>query len=201
MRVYGLTGGIATGKSTVEDSLRGLGIPTLDADQFSRQVMEPGQLCHRDIVEEFGEEILDRERRIDRQALGHIVYRDAERRKRLEELTHPRIWSAIWKEVSRHEREGASIVIVSAALMVETHYHERFDGVIVVSCGPEEQLLRVMDRDRLTREQATRIIETQMPLNDKIAVADWVIDTNRSRQETAHQVRELVGKLREIAPA
>ncbi len=197
MKVYGLTGGIATGKSTVEDSFRGLGVPTLDADQYSRLVMQKGQLCYRDIVEEFGEGILDRERRIDRRALGHIVYRDAERRKRLEELTHPRIWSAIWKDASRHEREGEPFVIVSAALMVETNYHPRFDAVIVVSCGPEEQLLRVMDRDQLTREQATRIIETQMPLSDKVAVADWIIDTNGSRDETAMQVRELVQKLRE----
>ncbi len=197
MWVIGLTGGIASGKSTVEELLRGHGIPTIDADQVSRRVMRRGQPAYREIVEEFGAGILDRERRIDRRALGRVVYRDAARRRRLEEITHPRIWTAIWKQVSRLERQGEPLVVVSAALMVESGFHTRFDQVVVVSCGPEEQLLRVMDRDGFTREQACRRIEAQMPLSDKVAVADHVIDTSGTKERTAEQVTRLVSRWRQ----
>lgn len=197
MKVYALTGGIATGKSTVEEALRGLGVPSLDADHFARVVVEPGQPAYREIVEEFGPEVLDGERRIDRRALGRVVYRDAERRRRLEEITHPRIWSAIWKQCARLERQGEPIAVVSAALLVESAYHTRFDGVVVVHCPPEEQLRRIRDRDGFTEEQARRRVEAQMPIGDKIAIADWLIDTSGTREETARQVAELVAKWRD----
>jgi len=192
MKVYALTGGIATGKSTVEEALRGLGIPTLDADVVAREVVEPGLPAYREIVEEFGRSVLDEERRLDRRALGRVVYRDAEKRKRLEQITHPRIWASIWKKCADLERAGEPIVVVSAALLVESGYHTRFDGVVVVRCTPDEQLRRIMNRDGFTEEQARRRIEAQMPIGDKVAVADWIIDTEGTKHETAARAAELV---------
>jgi len=197
MKVYGLTGGIATGKSTVEEALRGLGVPSLDADHYARAVVEPGLPAYREIVEEFGREVLDDEQRIDRAALGREVYRDADSRRRLEELTHPRIWTAIWKECARLEHRGAPIAVVSAALLVESGYHTRFDGMLVVHCPPEEQLRRIQTRDGFTAEQALRRVEAQMPISDKIAIADWLIDTTGTRAETALLVAALVRRWRE----
>lgn len=201
MKVYGLTGGIATGKSTVEQALRGLGIPTLDADVFARRVVEPGQPAHAEIAEEFGPGVLDTAGRIDRPALARLVYRDPVKRHRLEQITHPRIMGAIWDEVTRLEREDHPIVVVSAALLVEAGYHRRFDGLVVVWCGAEEQMTRVVARDELDETQARRRIEAQMPMGDKIAVADWTIDTNGTRGQTAEQVLALVQEWRRAIPS
>ncbi len=192
MKVYGLTGGIATGKSTVEEVLRGLGIPTLDADRYARVVVEPGEPAHRDIVDEFGDAVLDGDGRIDRAALASVVYRDPVRRHRLEQITHPRIMGAIWDEVARLEAQGHPIVVVSAALLVETGYHRQFDGLLVVWCERDEQLRRIISRDELNEVQALRRTEAQMPMGDKVAVADWTLDTNGTKGETTEKVLALV---------
>jgi len=196
MKVYGLTGGIATGKTTVEEALRSVGIPTFDADQFARLVVEPGQPAHREIVEEFGLAVLDDSGRIDRSALGRVVYRDAALRKRLEEITHPRIMGAIFDRVAELGRTGEAIAVVSAALLVEANFVDRFDGLVVITCSPAEQLRRIMARDGFSEAQARRRIEAQMPLGDKVAMADWVIDTNGPREHTTTQVEDLVRRWR-----
>ena len=196
MKVYGLTGGIASGKTTVEQALRSLGIPTFDADQFARAVVEPGEPAYLEIVEEFGSGILDADGRVDRRALGRVVYRDPALRRRLEAITHPRIMGAIFDRVAELGRTGESIAVVSAALLVEADFVDRFDGLVVITCSPAEQLHRIMDRDRFTEAQARRRIEAQMPLGDKVAVADWVVDTNGPREHTTTQVEDLVQRWR-----
>ncbi len=202
MKVYGLTGGIATGKSTVEEVLRGLGIPTLDADRYARVVVEPGQPAHDEIVAEFGAEVVDGDGRIDRPALARVVYRDPVRRHRLEQITHPRIMGAIWDEVARLGEEGHPIVVVSAALLVETGYHRQFDGLLVVWCDRREQLRRIVHRDGLSDGAARRRVEAQMPMGDKVAVADWNIDTDGTKGETTEKVLDLVHRWRrDLAPA
>lgn len=198
MKVYGLTGGIATGKSTVEEVFRGLGIPTLDADRYARTVVEPGQPAHGEIAAEFGDEVLDGDGRIDRAALARVVYRDPVRRHRLEQITHPRIMGAIWDEVARLDRAGHPIAVVSAALLVETGYHRQFDGLIVVWCDRDEQMHRIVARDGFDRAQARRRVEAQMPMGDKVAVADWSIDTNGTKGETTEKVLALVHEWRRL---
>jgi dephospho-CoA kinase len=192
VRTYGLTGGIATGKSTVEAVLRGLGVPTFDADQYARRVVEPGQPAYREIVAAFGEGVLQPDGAIDRAALGRVVFRDAAARAHLEQITHPRIMGTIFDEAARLGEQGEPMVVASAALLYEAKFQHRFDGVVVVWCEPDEQLRRIMERDRFTAEQARRRIEAQMPINDKVALADWVIDSNGSKDATAAQVADLV---------
>ena len=196
MKTYGLTGGIATGKTSVERILRSLGIPTFDADEYARKVVEPGQPALREIVEEFGSGVLHPDGTLDRQALGHIIYGDEAKRRRLERITHPRIMGTIFDEVATLGRAGVPIVVVSAALLFEAGYETKFDGVLVVSCSSAEQLQRIMDRDGYTEQQAMRRIEAQMPLGDKAALADWLVDTSGTREETAVLVGALVRRWR-----
>ena len=161
------------------------------------RVVEPGQPAHREIVAEFGEEVVDADGRIDRPALARVVYRDPVRRHRLEQITHPRIMGSIWDEVARHEQEGHPIAVVSAALLVEAGYHRRFDGLVVVWCHADEQLARIVSRDDLDEVQARRRVEAQMPMGDKLAVADWTIDTNGTKGQTTQQVLALVQEWRD----
>ncbi len=196
MRRFGLTGGIATGKTTVEGVLRDLGVPTFDADQYARRVVEPGQPAHAEIVETFGPSVLDETGAIDRAALGRLVFRDTDARARLERITHPRIMGTIFAEAAALGEQGEPITVVSAALLFEAHFQDQFDGVLVVWCDPEEQLRRIMERDAFNAEQARLRIEAQMPINDKVALADWVIDTNGTKDETATQVQALVRRWR-----
>ena len=196
MKTYGLTGGIATGKTSVEGVLQSLGIPTFDADQYARQVVEPGQPALREIVGEFGGGVLHEDGTLDRQALGHIIYDDEAKRRRLERITHPRIMGTIFDEVAELGRAGVPIAVVSAALLFEAGYESEVDGVLVVSCSSAEQLRRIMARDGFTEQQARRRIEAQMPLSDKAALADWLIDTSGTREQTAVLVEALVRRWR-----
>jgi dephospho-CoA kinase len=160
-------------------------------------VVEPGRPAYVDIVETFGDEVLAEDGTLDRAALGRVVYRDESLRRRLEEITHPRIMGTIFEEVDRMGARGASLAVVSAALLVEAGFVDRFDGLLVVWCDPDEQLRRIMERDSFTEAQARMRIEAQMPVADKVARADWVIHTNGSREDTAVQVRDLVARWRD----
>jgi len=196
MKVYGLTGGIATGKSTVEGVLRDLGIPTFDADEYARKVVEPGQPAYHEIVGAFGDGVLAPDGTLDRKALGQVVYGDPAKRRRLERITHPRIMGTIFDEVAELGRAGEPIAVVSAALLFEAGYHDDFDGVLVVTCTAAEQLRRIIERDGFTEEQARQRIEAQMPLGDKAALADWLIDTSGDREQTAERIEALVRRWR-----
>lgn len=169
----------------------------MDADQYARLVVEPGRPAYVDIVETFGEDVLAEDGTLDRAALGRVIYRDAELRRRLEEITHPRIMGAVFDEVARMGARGAPTAVVSAALLVEADFVDQFDGLLVVWCHPDEQLRRIMERDDFTEQQARMRIEAQMPVADKVARADWVIHTNGSRDDTLAQVRELVALWRD----
>jgi len=196
VKTYGLTGGIATGKTSVEGILQSLGIPAFDADAYARRVVEPGQPAYAEIVEAFGRGVLQRDGAIDRQALGRVVYADAAKRALLERITHPRIMGTIFDEVALLRRAGEPITVISAALLFEAGYHTRLDGVLVVTCSAAEQLMRIMERDGFTESQARQRIEAQMPLGDKAALADWLIDTSGPREETARLVEALVQRWR-----
>jgi dephospho-CoA kinase len=193
MRVVGLTGGIASGKSTVARMLADLGAQIVDADQVARQVVEPGEPAYEEIVAAFGKEVLlpDGQGMIDRKKLGAMVFADPEKRKRLNAITHPRIAAETQKRLMALGAAGQRVAVYEAALLVENGVHRGLGGLIVVACSEMEQITRIMRRDNLSQEEAVQRVRAQAPLSDKVAVATWVIDTNGSLEATKKQVEKV----------
>lgn len=202
MLKVGLTGGIATGKSYVVSVLRELGCEVIDADAVAHQVMEPGQVAYQEIVAHFGCEILAPDQKIDRAKLGAIVFADAEQRQRLNAIVHPRVFEAQAQWMAGiADRHPEAIVIIEAALMIETGSYKRFDKLVVVYCEPELQLARLMERNQLPREQAQARIAAQLPSAEKLKYADYRIDTSLSFEDTRRQVQALYAQLRTLPSA
>lgn len=201
MIVAGLTGGIATGKSLVASMLRDEGIPVFDADQTAREIVEPGKPAWEEIVKTFGEGVLAADRTLDRAKLASIVFSDADKRKALEAITHPRIREAIAKNILDVAMKGGDIAVVDAALMIETGWAKDFAGVIVVDVPADVQLARLKARDKVAEEDAKKRIAAQMPLAEKRKHATWVIENGGTKEETRAQVKALAAALREKAKA
>ncbi len=192
MRV-GLTGGVASGKSTVAAVLRDLGAVVIDADELAREVVEPGTPGLAAVVEEFGEEVLSDEGHLDRAALGAVVFADEERRRRLESILHPLI-RARGAELEAEAAVG-SIVVHDIPLLVESGQADRFDAVLVVDVPVQEQVERMV-RDRgWTREDAEARVAAQADREERRAVATYVIDNTGTRDDLRERVTEVVGKL------
>ncbi|HEV8440558.1 MAG TPA: dephospho-CoA kinase [Methylomirabilota bacterium] len=192
----GLTGGIATGKSTVSTMFAHLGGRIVDADLLAREVVAPGQRAHAEIVQEFGGEVLQTDGYLDRKRLGAIVFGDPQKRKRLEELTHPAIRARQQRILSVYEEEAfEGVVIWDAALLIEGGGAATMDRVVVVIADPETELRRLVARDGLAEADARQRIASQMPLAEKVKLADYVIDNSGTRAETERRVREVYGAL------
>ena len=192
----GLTGGIATGKSTVAGFFRARGIPVVDADQIARDVVAPGQPAFVEIVNTFGAEFLGPDGGLDREKLGAKVFGDADARATLEGITHPRIAEASSTRLREEAASGAPYVMYEAALLVENGSHRAFGALVVVSLEAEQQLARLMARSGLDEASARARIASQLPLADKIAVADFVIRNEGAIPETEAQVAEVDAALR-----
>jgi dephospho-CoA kinase len=199
----GLTGGIGCGKSTVAAMMRKLGCHVLDADELAHRLIEPEQPAYRDIVREFGPEILDAAGRIDRGKLGAIVFADADRRAKLESFIHPRIFEARTNELRALEAaDPRGVAIVEAALLIEAGYYKQLDRLVVVWCRPEQQLARLTDPAfgrNMRPDQAKSRIATQLDLNEKRKLADDQIDCTGTVEDTERQVTALVQKLKRLA--
>jgi dephospho-CoA kinase len=196
----GLTGSIAVGKSFVSSVLAGLGCHVLDADETAREVVAPGTEGLRAVAAAFGADVLDAEGRLDRARLGSIVFADGEKRKLLNSILHPLIIAAQDGWLREREREDPKgIAVIDAALMIETGSFERFDKIVVVHCRPDVQLERLMRRSGLTREEAARRIAAQMPQEEKMRRADFLIDTSAGFDDTRRQVEQVYEKLRGLA--
>ena len=189
----GLTGNIAVGKSCAAARFAELGASVIDADSVSRELMEPGAQVYFRVVEAFGPEILQKDGTIDRRRLGGVVFASEESRRLLESIAHPAIGDAIAMKIAENE---ADIVIVDAALMIETGGYKEYDRLIVVACSPATQLARLMARDGLTESEARARIAAQMPTDEKIRFADHVIDTSGSLESTLEQVDGIYRKLK-----
>lgn len=190
--LVGLTGGMATGKSTVSALFAHLGARIIDADLLARDVVAPGQRAHAEIVQAFGPEVLQDDGYLDRKRLGAIVFADADKRKRLEEITHPAIRVRQQRILSVYEEEAfEGVVIWDAALLLESGSATGMDRVVVVFADPATELSRLMARDGLGEEEARRRIASQMPVAEKAKLADYVIDNSGSRAETERRVREV----------
>lgn len=196
MRVFGLTGGICSGKSTVARLFREEGIPVVDADRISRDITRPATPAYDEIVRRFGPEILLPDGRIDRKKLGSIVFADPEQRALLEAITHPGIADGIRDAVLGLAAEGHSIAVVEAALIHEKGRRGTFHAVIGVRCDRGAQVDRLMRRDAVSREEALRVVSSQMDPEEKARASDYVIDNSGDLAGTRAQVRALVRKLR-----
>lgn len=184
MITVGLTGGISTGKSTVADILRReLNVPVVDADQVARAVVAPGTDGLARIVEAFGTTVRLPDGSLDRKALGAIVMADPDRRRVLEAITHPLIREEIEARLTALEKTGAAVVVVEAALMVETGSYALYDRLMVVTCDPETQLARLIAREGLAADEARRWIASQLPLSQKEALADVVVRNDGGRED------------------
>lgn len=180
MLKIGLTGGIACGKSTVAGILKDIGVPVLDADQVARDVVAVGTEGLEEIKEHFGATICLDNGELDRTKLRDIIINNPEQKKRLESITHPRIFMQMMQWQQRQEQDGHQVTLTEAALMVETGSYKMYDALIVTTCNLDIQLDRLMNRNKIPVETAQKWIASQMPLANKIAVANVVIENNDS---------------------
>jgi dephospho-CoA kinase len=195
----GLTGGIASGKSTVTVFLRDRDCQVLDADSLTHELLEPGQDAYDEVVREFGEGILAPGGAVDRKKLGAIVFSDAQKRQHLNHILHPRIQDIVAKWFAALNRPGGpDLAFEDAALILESGARKNFDRVVVCWCRPEQQMERLRERG-LSVEDAQRRIAAQMPIDEKRRLADEVIDCSGSIDETEREVERVLVKLKEAA--
>jgi dephospho-CoA kinase len=198
-RVFGLTGGIGTGKSTVARLFAARGVPVVDADALARQVVAPGTVGNAEVAAAWPQTI-GADGAIDRKRLAAIVFADPAARARLEAITHPLIQQASAARLTDLAGEGHTLALYEAALLVESGRWQDFDGLIVVTASPETQIARAVARGGITREEAEARVRAQLPTAEKLRVATHVIDNDGDLAATERQVDELLAQLRPRGP-
>ncbi|MFQ5788810.1 MAG: dephospho-CoA kinase, partial [Thermodesulfobacteriota bacterium] len=199
MKIIGLTGNIASGKTEVANIFKDLGAKVIDADQIAREIVKPGEVAWLEITDEFGREILNSDGTINRQKLGEIVFNDKLKREKLNRITHPTIIATIKERIETYEEERVKVVIIEAALIVEKGgLKDLIDDLIVVTADRETQIKRIISRDGLKREEALSRIKSQMPATQKIQHATHVIDNSGTLAKTKNQVEQLWKKITTI---
>jgi dephospho-CoA kinase len=196
----GLTGGLATGKSLVAGELGRLGCFVIYADKLGHEVMRPGGPAYQPIVDVFGPDILQKNGLIDRQRLGAIVFADPLKLAQLNAIVHPAVF-ARENELAAEaaDRNPGAIVVIEAAILIETGRYRALDRLIVTVCPEETQIARSMKRDGLSREEVVKRIERQLPLREKLQYADYVIDTGGSKEDAVAQVLNVYESLKDYA--
>ncbi len=192
----GLTGGIASGKTTVARILSEHGAFVLHADELAHEVIAPGGVAYEAVIEQFGREILDERGYINRSTLGRMVFHDAEAREQLNAIVHPAVRSEYANRIAEYVPLGhAPIAVFDAALLVEAGIHTEFQRLIVTSCDHGAQIRRLLQRNNLSVEEAQTRIDTQLPLERKLAFADYVIDTGETLRSTRMQTDKVYTQL------
>ena len=186
--MIGLTGGIASGKSTAARTLAELGARIVDADQVARDVVAPGQPALAEIVRTFGEEMLQPDGTLERKRLGAVIFADADKRRALNAITHPRIAAETQARLAALRAESVPVAVYEAALLVENGVHKGLDGLLVVVCDEATQLARLMGRDGYVEADARARIAAQAPMAEKVAAATWVVDTSGPLADTKKQL-------------
>ncbi|KAJ7031129.1 dephospho-CoA kinase-domain-containing protein [Mycena alexandri] len=195
MLVVGLTGGIATGKSSVSNLLKSKQIPVVDADILARQVVEPGTPALAKIVSFFGPEILQSDGTLDRKKLGSVIFNDEVKRRKLNSIVHPAVRRAMLWGVIKHWLRGSKYCILDVPLLIEGGLWKLVGQVVVVHCSAEVQLERLMERDNSSREDATSRLNSQLAIAEKVQYADRIVDNSGSVQDLEAHVNELVESL------
>ncbi len=197
--LLGVTGGIATGKSTVAAMLEELGAPVIDFDDLTRIVQEPDKPAWKDIVSFFGEQVLHEDKTLNREKLREIVFQDIDKRKKLESFTHPRISVEFFKLVEQYtSKDPDAIIQVVIPLLIEANMQSMFDNLLMVYVNEEEQLKRLIERDNNSKELAMNIIKSQMSVEEKKGYCDLIIDNSGTIDETREMVKDLWEKLKII---
>jgi len=200
MLIIGLTGGVASGKTAVSGVLKEEGAYIIDADQIARELVQPHQPAWNELVRTFGEEILQEDRSIDRKKLADRVFADPNQRKLLDQILHP----LITEEMDRRTKEigqknPQAIVVIDAPLLIEVGYHRQVDKVMVVTSTQAQQVERLKGRDGISFEEALRILSSQMPIEEKVKLADFVIRNEGSLAEVRKRTKEVFRELKKIA--
>ncbi|MGE3979016.1 MAG: dephospho-CoA kinase [Nitrospira sp.] len=199
MILVGLTGGVATGKSTVAKMFKSYGAVVIDADELAREVVQPGKPAWRDIISRFGKSVLNSDRTINRQALGQIVFHDGTELRKLEQMIHPRVaqkQARLTRQAA--QRDPYAVVIYDVPLLFEAGIDKRVDKTVVVTSDRETQIMRLKRRNGLTRVEALRRIRSQMPLAMKRLRADYVLDGTKHRQSLSRDVSRLFEDFRSL---
>lgn len=190
--IIGLTGGIATGKSTVSQILRGQKIPIVDADIISREVVMPGEEAYEKVLSFFGTKILHEDNTINRAKLGEIIFNDAEKREVLNGIVHPAVRKEMKKQAEDFLQAGHSLVVMDIPLLFESKLTHMVDQTWLVYANPDIQLKRLMIRDDFTEQQAFSRIQSQMPIDEKKKLADIIIMNNGSKAELEKEVLQFL---------
>ena len=204
MITFGLTGGIACGKSTVTKTFRKHGIPMVDADLIARQVVDVGTYGYFSLLKAFGKEFFAEDGTLDRVKLGSLVFQEKTAMKKLNDIMAPMIQEESYKQIKRWllwlDGQGSRMIVgYDAALICEMGNSKKYRPLIVVSCPRDTQIERLIKRNSLTREQAVIRIDSQMPVEEKIKLADFVIDTSRTIEESVLQTEFIIKRLRNEA--
>ncbi|AXI40312.1 dephospho-CoA kinase [Bacillaceae bacterium ZC4] len=190
--IIGLTGGIASGKSTVSEMLKKRGIPVIDADLIAREVVEVGKKAYTEIVNAFGKEILNEDLTINRARLGSIVFQNEDKREKLNSIVHPEVRLEMKRRQEQLISEGAKAVVLDIPLLFESNLKHLVDKVIVVYTGEKNQLERLMKRNNFSKKEALSRINAQMPLKEKVKFADAVINNDGTLEETEQQLENIL---------
>lgn len=188
----GLTGSIATGKSTVAKMFKKLNIPVVDADQIAREVVEVGKPTYKKVIEVFGEDILMTNLEIDRKKLGEIVFSNEEARKKLNNIIHPAIRKEMLRQRDKHISHSEKCVVLDIPLLFESKLFHFVDKVLVVYTTEKNQLIRLMERDQSSKEEALQKINAQISIEQKKDAADAIIDNNSSKENSYRQLINLL---------
>jgi dephospho-CoA kinase len=196
MEVYGLTGGIGSGKSTVASMLEEYGVPVVSADELSRMVVAPGSEGLNDVVEAFGREVLDEKGELDRKKMGKIVFANAEKRRALEAILHPRIRERYEQVLDALEKAGHPVMVYEVPLLFEKklHLQDEMTGVILVVSSADTRIARVKDRDALTTEEVLARMRAQMPEEEKRRLADYIVVNDGNLDDLRREVEYLISR-------
>jgi len=196
--VLGVTGGIASGKTTVANMLEELGAPIIDFDLLAREVVAPEKPAFKDIIAYFGEAVIDKNGTLDRKLLSGIVFSDPEKRKILESITHPRIFEAFLRQVKEMaQKDPHGIVQAVIPLLFEADLRHLVHKIVVVYVSPDKQIERLTKRDKISHKEAGNILKAQMPIDEKVGLGDYVIHNEGNIDETRRDVKALWQALKE----
>ncbi|MEG2018153.1 MAG: dephospho-CoA kinase [Clostridium sp.] len=198
MLKVGLTGGIGCGKSTVSSMIKNQGIPVIDADMISRQVLLTHPKILLKIKETFGEKFFDEKGNFLRRKMGELIFSNEDKKKAYEAILMPYILKDIFEEIDEYDNMGEKICVLDAPTLIENNLHEEMDFVIVVVIMKELQISRVMARDDFTRDEAIKRINNQMSTEEKVKYADYLIDNGDTLEYTKFQVDSIIKELRDF---
>lgn len=193
--IVGLTGGIASGKSTVAKMFKDEGIPVIDTDKIARDLLEKGTEVYDEVIHHFSDDILLTDRSINRKKLARVIFGNKAKRELLNSLVHPHVLKIVENEINKYKELSEPIIVVDVPLLFETNYHKECDKTIVVYTSPNQQLSRLVGRDVIQKEYAQMKINAQMPLSEKADLADYVINNSFSILRTKKDFLKILEEL------